>query len=972
MISYQPSVISLLFAMLATGAAASDLDEFKVKRVGPFEFAQKPVVTRRRDTVTVRFEAKAYCDATVAVEDDEGKIIRHLASGVLGKNAPTPFQKNSLKQTLVWDGKNDQGTYIDDKDRITIRVSLGLKPQFERTLYWTPKKRHSGLPPIMRATPQGVYVYDSGSSIDHVRFFNHKGDYVRTVYPFPGNKAGAVNGLNWHAFPQDGKRLPIKCNFLQTTMLTSGTNCQPVTYRPKSKTYESVVGGFPEHFGMGGRAALGMAVRPSTGSGQGPGNGLIVLSHWTMNRLGTDGGRTSASMHGPKISYKARLRLVHSFPGGIYDIAPRSMAFSPDGKWLYLAGYHWAMPWNNDGLHGVARMRPDGDKPPEVFAGSFTQGARGSDAKHFSYPVSVACDAKGRVYVADYMNDRIQVFDASGKLLKSIRSLKPVEIRIHPRTGEIYVFSWMIGNDVLAGMGKRARELRQSGVRVPAALRVYKSFANPKEIKAWPLPLRGYNDLCRGMYTANGAQLRADIDFWTDPMTIWLVPGAPDSQRRRGPGKVGILLVQIKDGKLAVVRDFGKEVDKDRLGSHGSANIRQRLHVNPATGRLYVVNGGSFQEATMIDPVTGKHKTVPLPHNSEEMCFDHAGRAYLRSMSFVARFDAQTWREVPWDYGERQKRLSFSSHSWARFGSAVAALPVFQGINWHMGGMHVSVSGNLAVACYVSKNLELRTDEKEALQDGAKYAPRVYPGRLITTKGALIHVWDPRGKLIIEDAVPGLPDLYGVAIDKDNAIYVLSSGTRIVDGKRHFNDMAGTVIKFRPKQGRVISVGKSVPVKVKAGLRPKRPLDVQSAIGGAAWVEGADWMFGGVGYCGKNRGTGCSCYNTRFAQDYFARSFAPELDRYSVAVLDKSGNVILRMGTYGNVNDGVPLIKKGGPANPRSLGGDEVALFHGAYLATHTDQRLFIADPGNARILSVKLGYYATERVALKGVKEAR
>ena len=48
--------------------------------------------------------------------------------------------------------------------------------------------------------------------------------------------------------------------------------------------------------------------------------------------------------------------------------------------------------------------------------------------------------------------------------------------------------------------------------------------------------------------------------------------------------------------------------------------------------------------------------------------------------------------------------------------------------------------------------------------------------------------------------------------------------------------------------------------------------------------------------------------------------------------------------------------------------GDEVALFHGAYLATHTDRRLFIADPGNARVVSVKLGYHASERVALKDV----
>jgi len=36
------------------------------------------------------------------------------------------------------------------------------------------------------------------------------------------------------------------------------------------------------------------------------------------------------------------------------------------------------------------------------------------------------------------------------------------------------------------------------------------------------------------------------------------------------------------------------------------------------------------------------------------------------------------------------------------------------------------------------------------------------------------------------------------------------------------------------------------------------------------------------------------------------------------------------------------------------IGGDEVALCHGAYVAAHTDRRLFIADAGNQRILSAQ------------------
>jgi hypothetical protein len=39
-------------------------------------------------------------------------------------------------------------------------------------------------------------------------------------------------------------------------------------------------------------------------------------------------------------------------------------------------------------------------------------------------------------------------------------------------------------------------------------------------------------------------------------------------------------------------------------------------------------------------------------------------------------------------------------------------------------------------------------------------------------------------------------------------------------------------------------------------------------------------------------------------------------------------------------------------------------------VAVHSDRRLFIADPGNARIASVKLGYHVEKKVALKDVRD--
>jgi hypothetical protein len=87
-IHYHPLAVSVLWIAFVAGAAASGLDEFKVKREQVFEFAVKPSIARKGDNVTIKFTSKALCDVTVAVENSAGKIVRHLASGVLGHNAP--------------------------------------------------------------------------------------------------------------------------------------------------------------------------------------------------------------------------------------------------------------------------------------------------------------------------------------------------------------------------------------------------------------------------------------------------------------------------------------------------------------------------------------------------------------------------------------------------------------------------------------------------------------------------------------------------------------------------------------------------------------------------------------------------------------------------------------------------------------------------------------------------------------------
>jgi len=935
------SKLILLAAVASTVglARASDWDELKAKRAPVFEFVSKPQVSRAGDRVTVTFETKGFCDVTVVVEDRNGRIVRHLASGVLGPKAPGPFRPDSKKQSVVWDGKDDAGRYVDDREAHTIRVSLGLKPRFERTLFWSPKRRQSRLTPLVCAGEEGVYVYDGGTGMDSLRLYDHAGEYIRTIYPFGAHKVAEAKGLDWRKFPQDGKRFPLKTNFLQSTMLTSGTS------GTKAKA---------AHYGMEGTAATAMAVR----------KGRIALAQLRLNRLGADGATAGLPLQGPATT--------------LSSASPRSVALSPDGRWLYLTGYVYGharkmtqnivfmLDWKC--IPAVMRLDMESNKPMKLFVGaSSLKQAKPNDL--LRVPTSVAVDAAGRVYVTDQVKSRVFIFDAGGKLLKQIKVANPAQVFVHPKNGEIYVFSCKVMN-----------QFDQKSVN--SALHRFGPFEAPESKQVWSLPL---NDRFDARYTSSGYRWRVEIDGWTDKPTIWLIGegkradvlssrGLIKSRHNLVPEYGHLLLLRPSGKKLRVVRRFADDVAKDSVPLMVQAHHRQRLYVNPANGRVYVSEGDgaafwkSFSRAYEVDPDTGKVRVVELPFHAEDMCFDLSGHAYLRTVNLVGRYDPRgnPWREVPWDYGEQRNGVGFGWMGGMKRAKLISALVLPSDGNWHHGGMHVSARGHLIVACLLGFSTKVKTRAKY-VHRGKPYRPDVFPGRLANGRGGatVIHIFDRHGKLVAEDAVPGLADLYGVAIDREDRIYTMSAATRHFDGKRYYNSRSGTLIKLRPGKSRVLTSSKRIPIPLPKEKYPRRPIDISSGMQGEAWVENAEWLFGGVGFGGKNTGSGCACWNARFAHDCLGRSFAPEVDRYSIAVLDSAGNVITRIGAYGNVDDGKPSIAEGGPAKPRSIGGDEIALYHAPYLATHTDRRLFVADPGNERILSVRLDYHVSESCRL-------
>lgn len=953
---FQPmAFLSVAFCLTLVGA---EYDELKVKRQETFGFTKKPAIKPNGKGFSISFASKGYCDVTVAVENDRGRIVRHLACGVLGDKAPAPFTKGALQQTIFWDGKDDEGKYIDDLDNHSIRVSLGLKPRFEKNLFWSPKKRISAYPPLIRATKEGVYVCE-GRGVDFVRLYSHEGEYLRTIYPFPADRLGEVKGLKEHVFPQDGKKLPVKRGFVQATLLTSGTSC---------------LMGLPYKFGDGFGASA-MDVRGDR----------IALAHLKLNRLSTKGHTGGLDLSGTDTTVK--------FGKGkkAWGVKPTSAAFSPDGKTLYLSGYFYKTPrsymYQHYCLPVVMKVSYEGTEKDvaQVFLGKPSLKAAGTGNDQFKAATSVAVDKKGRVYVSDYPNDRIQIFGADGAFLKSIKTRRPALVRVDPRNGEIWAFSWMAPTDLVVNENVQPQVTR------------YGSFDDPKKIASGKLPFKP--EKLSGYYRGWGLRYSAEIDTFADKPTVWIVGQREQITRKTvvdwGAGVLNgqakdkwtgsglMLLKQEKGGAWKLAQNFVHEAGKAVKWTKPAAFSRQRLYVNPVDGKLFIANelgfGKSFTELVRIDPESGKTKIVALPFDTEDLAFDMQGRAYLRTDKLVARFDSRSWREIPWDYGEERNKVGFSSSGGSKRCSLISALPTpgQRPVFWHQGGMWVNAKGNIAVCCVSRAEPRKRNQGmryRAAVEEAKPYTPAMYPGR---ARWQEIHVWNKHGELIYEDAVPGMGVNDGLGIDKDDNLYFMAANTRMFGAKRYHNVMSGTVMKFGPKKGRVLSKGGGV-VKLPPSDFPKRPVDIIGSPTGPAWVEGADWLYGGVGYSGMimtTIGYGCCCWNARYNIDYFARSFAPEIDHYSVAVLDSNGNLILRVGRYGNVDDGVPSDRNSRSPKkykPNSIGGDEVALFHGAYVTCHTDRRLFIADPGNGRVLSVKLDYHKTETVKLKGQSVAR
>ncbi|PCJ63224.1 MAG: hypothetical protein COA79_00015 [Planctomycetota bacterium] len=941
------SLILVSFSILII-AEDDPYKEFTIKRKSVYEFTTDPKVKVDGDKITISFTSKDYCDATVAIENKSGKIIRHLASGVLGKNAPEPFKKNSLSQTLIWDSKNDQGRYVKDKKNIRIRVSLGLYVEYDKALNYSPHKR-IGQRALIKMAPEGLYVFESRGR-DNLRLFDRNGKYIKTIYPFPADQINNVIGLKWTSYPKR-KKVPLKNSNYHQTFLTSGDN-------------DDEQSGLKS--GMVNIGASGIAIHGKK----------IAIAHEHLNRLATDGSTGGLPLSGPKTGISFKRSGYGGEGSGTVFIGPSSMAFSPDGKTLYYTGIMWHDSYTaSPGVIPVVyQMSYAKNDEPTVFAGFPDLKKYGNDDKHFGTPTSLDLDANGNVYVTDYINDRIQVFSPVGKLIKSIICIKPAKILIHKKTNKVYVFSWSsIGMSKMMLNDKRYK--KYNGRKVKQTLTTISAFPICKVESVEEFKIGNYP---AGRFT-KGAMTHISIDSWAKELTFW-VSGKNHirteeankwSGRRNSDAKAkrfvsGVRKYQKVKGIWTEILNFGNFVNKTvKRGKSLKWNI-QNLYVNPSTGKLYVgeadsgPTGKAFMELLEIDPNTGEVKVIVLPFNPMDIAFDLDGLIYMRTMNILVRYDTKTWKEVPFDYGAEKKRVGQDGGIGGTSSPSISCilLPATNAVCYHQGGMSINAKGDIAIACHTAtKKYKSEGVAVKDVEIVKTYQPSQYPGRTSSSTSLCIHVWDKRGQIKMQDVVNGTPMTDGVFIDNKLNLYMMATKARTIKGKYLQDGMSSTLIKFKPKKGRFLQPGKNIPIPLSTDNYPKRKQEIKGF-----WVEDYEWIYGGVGYGGFNASWssgGCACWFARFKLDYFQRSFVPEPMQYSVSVLDSNGNLILRIGQYGNEDSS-------GKKGLVKTKGDGIGLFHPAFTAVHSDKRVFISDVGNARIVSAFLKYHKEKIIDVK------
>ncbi len=443
---------------------------------GEASFAAKPTATKAGDKFTIRFAVAAATDVEVAVLDAGGKIVRHLAAGVLGAKTPPPEPlKSGLAQSIEWDGKDDAGKPAAGSP-FKARVRLGLKPEFDRFMLYEPDA-FPGVSALATGPKGEVYAFYKDPTANgnqggfKVRIITREGRFVRQILPFPADLPHDKVKASGAFQDGDGSLVPQLHNW--HTM-----RFYPDTVPARNRSFPG----------------FGQPVVDASG------RLYWIIGDGRLCALDADGG----------IPYETYLSepLFPGFPNAATHGHGPTLCMSSDGKHLYATSTHAKDGWGGGTQAIPCVWRIDAaTRKSEVFVGKPDQA--GKEKELLSSPRGVAA-AQGLLYVADPEAGRVAVFKEEDRsYVGEIKCVLPHIVHVHPKTGAVYVVSYV----------PEAKPRGDGKCRITDAnLLKFKSYKDEKPAVTMPLPRTGLSP--------NGGAHRIALDASAEPPLLW-APGLP-------------------------------------------------------------------------------------------------------------------------------------------------------------------------------------------------------------------------------------------------------------------------------------------------------------------------------------------------------------------------------------------------------------------------------------------------------------
>jgi NHL repeat len=840
------------------------------------DFSSKPQAEKAKDGIAISFAADKATDVEVAILDAKGRVIRHLAAGLLGKNAPAPLKKGSLSQKLFWNMKDDAGKAVSGPG-YQVRVRLGSRARLQKHVGWNGNTLSSVVG--MAVGPKSeLYVLTSGGGRGRctMRVLDKDGKYLRMVMPYPANtpakRADAIGRIT-----VDGKRIPILFNGHGGNVepLTGGMKRQSMCFSPKGHIILfSAVGTIVEH----NMPRYLMAFHPQGGAAE------------------------NTSFLGPMVRKGGYTQGGGSFEG--WARTGDNVITSSDGKYVYYTYHIYSGQGASEHSNAVFRSEWKPKIKGELFLGKKESG---SDDQHFNDPQGIALDKAGNIYVADRGNNRVMIFGKDRKLLGKFSVATPEQIFVHKKSGQIYLTSRAIN-------AKRKRPGPNATIRKFSAWQPGKT---PVEITS---------------LSGKGLAL-ITLDQNASPVRLW---GA-------------------FRGKLVIITDSGKKLQGGPAVNNRDGLIYPSfMAADPANDRVIVDDSFASRKTLVAVSLKDSKKTnflksgtdVAVDKNSNVYVldgygsntlsrYDSAGKPLPFASTGKHKLSTGIYRGYGPDLGMRGIEVAlngdfyvFRSNNYAledktsakvdRFASDGKKIgTVIKGLGHGDCGLGVDAAGNV----YVGVNLK----------PADKPIPAAFVGQVSAKRWLNWH----KGRR--EESVWHL-DYYNP--------YLFHFGAVMKFGKEGGTLWGHKPNGYRKKEGSDLWDASKAPAEAvgyKSGYLYK---DIK--------VQGAKWRYpecGIIPTSDANWGDpACVCMTSDLDADPWGRVYVPNAFRFTVDRLDTAGNLIERIGGYGNADSAGPGSKIPQP---------EIAFVSPVNLDVALDGKLYVSDWTNQRVTQIKFEYSA-------------